>query len=216
MRWASRRRDPWPSWVPGARYCARRNCPAPCCPRRQQPPAGGQLPVRRGSTGDIGLLRRLADHAIARHHPGAADAERPYLALFEGGGGRPGIADRAMDADRIRPRGDEHRQRDDLRRNDRLRTVRFHGGLRPRHGLQFHRLLGALRLRQPARRRRLEPGPFRRDAASAALRRCRGGGRARGEIVRGFPARVRRRVVVRDARQARFACGGRGRRRSRR
>lgn len=35
------------------------------------------------STGDIGLLRRLADHAIARHHPSAARAERPYLALFE-------------------------------------------------------------------------------------------------------------------------------------
>ena len=35
------------------------------------------------ATGDLDLLRRLADHAIARHHPGAADAERPYLALFE-------------------------------------------------------------------------------------------------------------------------------------
>lgn len=35
------------------------------------------------STGDIGLLRRLADHAIARHHPSAVNAERPYLALFE-------------------------------------------------------------------------------------------------------------------------------------
>ncbi|GAA3212815.1 YdiU family protein [Dactylosporangium siamense] len=34
-------------------------------------------------TGDEGLLRRLADHAIARHHPEAAGAERPYLALFE-------------------------------------------------------------------------------------------------------------------------------------
>ncbi|KZS81208.1 hypothetical protein A4G31_20980 [Mycobacterium persicum] len=34
-------------------------------------------------TGDLELLRRLADHAIARHHPGAAEAERPYLALFE-------------------------------------------------------------------------------------------------------------------------------------
>ncbi len=34
------------------------------------------------STGDIGLLRRLADHAIARHHPGAAGADHPYLALF--------------------------------------------------------------------------------------------------------------------------------------
>ena len=35
------------------------------------------------STGDLGLLRRLSDHAIARHHPSAADAEHPYLALFE-------------------------------------------------------------------------------------------------------------------------------------
>lgn len=32
---------------------------------------------------DIGLLRRLADHAIARHHPGSAEAENRYLALFE-------------------------------------------------------------------------------------------------------------------------------------
>jgi serine/tyrosine/threonine adenylyltransferase len=29
------------------------------------------------------VLRRLADHAIARHHPQAADAERPALALLE-------------------------------------------------------------------------------------------------------------------------------------
>ncbi len=35
------------------------------------------------ASGDLGLLRRLADHAIARHHPGAAEADRPYLALFE-------------------------------------------------------------------------------------------------------------------------------------
>ncbi len=34
-------------------------------------------------TGDPDLLRRLADHAIDRHHPAAADAEQPYLALFE-------------------------------------------------------------------------------------------------------------------------------------
>ena len=32
---------------------------------------------------DVELLRRLADHAIGRHHPGAADAGQPYLALFE-------------------------------------------------------------------------------------------------------------------------------------
>src|SRR3712207_1031840 len=35
------------------------------------------------ATGDVDLLRRLADHAIARHHPAAADAENRYLALFE-------------------------------------------------------------------------------------------------------------------------------------
>ena len=35
------------------------------------------------SSGDVHLLRRLADHAIARHHPGAAQAKNPYLALFE-------------------------------------------------------------------------------------------------------------------------------------
>jgi len=35
------------------------------------------------ATGNKDLLRRLADHAIARHHPSAANADRPYLALFE-------------------------------------------------------------------------------------------------------------------------------------
>jgi uncharacterized protein YdiU (UPF0061 family) len=32
--------------------------------------------------GDLDVLRRLADHAIARHHPAAADAADPYLELF--------------------------------------------------------------------------------------------------------------------------------------
>ena len=35
------------------------------------------------STGDLDLLRRLADYAIDRHHPGARDAANPYLALYE-------------------------------------------------------------------------------------------------------------------------------------
>ena len=35
------------------------------------------------ATGDAALLGRLADHAIDRHHPAAAAAEQPYLALFE-------------------------------------------------------------------------------------------------------------------------------------
>lgn len=33
---------------------------------------------------DPTLLPRLVDHAIARHHPGAAEADRPALALLEG------------------------------------------------------------------------------------------------------------------------------------
>jgi uncharacterized protein YdiU (UPF0061 family) len=35
------------------------------------------------ATGDVDLLRRLADFAISRHHAAAADAEQPYLAFFE-------------------------------------------------------------------------------------------------------------------------------------
>ncbi|MGO9252811.1 MAG: protein adenylyltransferase SelO [Mycobacterium sp.] len=35
------------------------------------------------STGDRDLLRRLADHAIARHHPSAAAADHPFLAFYE-------------------------------------------------------------------------------------------------------------------------------------
>lgn len=35
------------------------------------------------STGDIGLLRRLAEYAISRHHRAAAEAENRYLALFQ-------------------------------------------------------------------------------------------------------------------------------------
>jgi serine/tyrosine/threonine adenylyltransferase len=35
------------------------------------------------ATGNVNLLRRLADHAISRHYPGAAEATHPYVALFE-------------------------------------------------------------------------------------------------------------------------------------
>ncbi|MCW2579803.1 MAG: hypothetical protein JWR82_1404 [Blastococcus sp.] len=35
------------------------------------------------ATGNIDLLRRLAEHAISRHYTSAADAERPALALFD-------------------------------------------------------------------------------------------------------------------------------------
>ena len=35
------------------------------------------------ASGDPAFVRRLADYAIARHHPDAADAANPYLALLE-------------------------------------------------------------------------------------------------------------------------------------
>jgi serine/tyrosine/threonine adenylyltransferase len=35
------------------------------------------------ATGDVDLLRRLADHSISRHHAAAAEAEQPYLALLD-------------------------------------------------------------------------------------------------------------------------------------
>jgi uncharacterized protein YdiU (UPF0061 family) len=35
------------------------------------------------TAGDVELLRRLADHAISRHHPQAAESDNPYRALFD-------------------------------------------------------------------------------------------------------------------------------------
>jgi len=35
------------------------------------------------TTGGVDLVRALADHAIARHHPAAAEAEHPYVALLD-------------------------------------------------------------------------------------------------------------------------------------
>ncbi|MFC7489254.1 MULTISPECIES: protein adenylyltransferase SelO [unclassified Knoellia] len=35
------------------------------------------------SSGDVDLVRRLADHAIERHHPAAASAQHPYRALLD-------------------------------------------------------------------------------------------------------------------------------------
>jgi uncharacterized protein YdiU (UPF0061 family) len=43
----------------------------------------GSFQYAAATAGDVDLVRRLADHAIARHHPSAAAAENPYRALFE-------------------------------------------------------------------------------------------------------------------------------------
>ena len=44
----------------------------------------GSTVGRNDDNDDDTILRRLADHAIARHHPQAAGAENPYLELFTG------------------------------------------------------------------------------------------------------------------------------------
>ena len=111
------------------------------------------------ATGDRDVLRALADHAIARHHPEAADGGPAVPGAVPRRRRGPGRAGRPVDARRVRPRRDEHRQHDDLRRDHRLRPVRVHGRLRPGHGVQLHRPRRPLRLRQPARRSRSGTSP---------------------------------------------------------
>ena len=79
--------------------------------------------------GDVEGVRALADYAIARHYPEAAQSERPYRALLERVIAQAGAAGRAVDAAGVYPRRDEYRQYLHLRRDDRLRAVRVYGGL---------------------------------------------------------------------------------------
>ena len=110
----------------------------------------GDVPVA-SVHGDTALLQQLADLAIERHHPAAADAANPYVALFEAVCRRPGRARRPVDARRVRARRHELRQHDDLGGDHRLRALRLHGGLRPGHGVQLDRSRRPVRIRQPAR-----------------------------------------------------------------
>ncbi len=121
-----------------------------------------------------------------------------------------GRAGRALDVPRVRPRRDEHRQRDDLRRDHRLRAVRVHGGLRPGHGVQLHRPRRALRLRQPAPDHAVEPVPVRGGPPPPGRRRRerrghRGRGRPARPGARHLPRPVRRRLARGHARQGRAA-----------
>jgi uncharacterized protein YdiU (UPF0061 family) len=81
--------------------------------------------------GDVERVRQLAEYSIARHDPDLVGTPgrfpRPARARVRA----PGGADRAVDERRLHPRRDEHRQHDDLRRDDRLRPVRLRRGLRP-------------------------------------------------------------------------------------
>ena len=138
--------------------------------------------------GDTEGVRRLADHVIARHYPQAADAERPYRALLEARDRAAGRSGRALAAGRLHPRRHEHRQYLDLGRDHRLRPLRLHGSLRPRHGVQLDRRAGPLCLRQPAADRAVEPDAAGGMPAAAVLGRPgqgdRGGADRRSAISR--------------------------------
>ena len=67
----------------GRRCAARRCCPGRCWPgSRASHLRVGSFQYAR-ATGDVDLLRRLADHAIEPAPPAPRTAEHPYLALFE-------------------------------------------------------------------------------------------------------------------------------------
>src|ERR1035437_4781432 len=84
----------------------------------------GRTPFSRGGDGKA-LSRGCAGQAAV---PGAA-----------GGRSRTtGAADCAMGAARFHPWRDEHRQHIHLGRDDRLRPLRLHGGIRSGNGIQFH------------------------------------------------------------------------------
>ncbi len=82
------------------------------------------------SQGDLEAVRLLADYAIARHYPEAAENARPYRALLDGVDRATGRSHRAMAAGRLHPRRDEYRQHGHLRRDHRLWSLRLHGRLR--------------------------------------------------------------------------------------
>ena len=80
--------------------------------------------------GDDDGVRQLADHVIARHYPDLTIGSR---AVSRPAGARDrtaGAARRALDAGRLHPRRDEHRQHVDRRRDHRLRPLRLHGRVR--------------------------------------------------------------------------------------
>ena len=126
---------------------------------------------RRGKRAQTGRVHdratRSRTRVLAATLPRAA-AER---------GRASGCSDRAVDERGFHPWRDEHRQHDDIGRDDRLRAVRLYGGLRSRHGVQLHRPPRTIRLRQPAQHCVLEPCTPGRNAVAAPVRRSRAGDR---------------------------------------
>ena len=104
-------------------------------------------------------VRKLADYSISRHYPETADAENPYLAFFSKVVDVQsslvarwmciGFIHGVMNTDNM----------DHLWRDHRLRTLRLHGPLFTKNGIQFHRSWRPLCLWKPTTHIDLEPCP---------------------------------------------------------
>ena len=120
--------------------------------------------------GDTDLLRRLADHAVDRHYPEAAQADNRYLALFEAVGSAQaaliaqwmlvGFMHGVMNTDNMTISG-ETIDYGPCAFMEAFDPETVFSSIDP----------GAVRLRQPAVDRRVESRSLRRDAAAADRRR---------------------------------------------
>ena len=140
--------------------------------------------------GDAEAVRLLADYAIARHYPEAAEAERPYRALLDGVVARQaelvarwllvGFVHGVMNTDNTSIAGEtiDYGPCAFLDAYDPATVFSSIDQLRP------------LRLRQPAAHRAVEPGAAGREPAAAA-RRGRGARRWRRRRRRSPPSRPR-------------------------
>ena len=167
--WASRPPAPSPSWRRGAR-CSRETVAARrgARPGRQQPPARRQLPVRPGHRRrrPAAPARRPRDRpAPPRRRGGRAAAtsrcsrrSSPPRRRWWPGGCSSGFVHGVMNTDNMTISGETID----------YGPCAFMDALRPGHGLQLDRRGRALRLRQPAAGRGVEPRPARRGAAAAA------------------------------------------------
>ena len=147
---ASRRRAalPWSRQV--RRYLARPHSGGRADPRRNQPYPRRHFPILRGARG-----HRWCTHArglrhrapLSRgHHRRSALRRAPRCGDRSAGG-----VGCSVDDGWLYPWRDEYRQLLDRRRDHRLWTVRVHGHLSSRHGIQLHRSTRPICLRQSAK-----------------------------------------------------------------
>ena len=120
---------------------------------------------------DEEALRALADYTRARHYPELADSPEPYLALFDAILARQapliarwqlvGFIHGVMNTDNMALSGETID----------YGPCAFMDALRSRHGVQLHRRRRAIRVRQPAADRAVEPRPACRSDAAAVRSR---------------------------------------------